>query len=57
MMENFDYAAAMEQLEKIALKVEDPATGVEQIQQLIKSSDELVGKCREYLRSLRPSKN
>lgn len=56
-MENFDYAAAMEQLEKIALKVEDPATGVEQIQQLIKSSDELVGKCREYLRSLRPSKN
>lgn len=55
MMENseFDYLKAMEELEEIARKVEDPATGLEEIDKYIKRSDQLVGQCRGYLRSAR----
>ena len=52
-MEDFDYGKALEELEKIALKVEDPSTGLDDIEKYIKLSDELVGKCREYLRTTR----
>ena len=53
MIENFDYAKAMEELEAIAAKVEDPKTGIEDIDKYIKRSEELVSACREYLRGAR----
>ena len=53
MTENFDYAKAMEELEAIAVKVEDPKTGIEDIDKYIKRSQELVTACREYLRGAR----
>ena len=52
-MEEFDYAKALEELERIAEKVEDPSTAIDDIDTYIRRSDELVGKCREYLRTLR----
>ena len=53
MTEKFDYAKAMEELEAIAAKVEDPKTGIEDIDKYIKRSEELVNACREYLRGAR----
>ena len=53
MTEKFDYAKAMEELEAIAAKVEDPKTGIEDIDKYIKRSEELVSACREYLRGAR----
>ena len=53
MKENFDYAKAMEELEAIAVKVEDPKTGIDDIDKCIKRSQELVSACREYLRGAR----
>lgn len=52
-MENFDYIGAIKQLEEIALKVEDPGTGLDKIDEYVKMSDELIAKCRKYLRSVR----
>jgi exodeoxyribonuclease VII small subunit len=53
-MENgFDYKKALEELEAIAKKVEDPSTALEDIDKMIARSDELVAACREYLRSAR----
>ena len=49
----FDYNEAVAELEKIAARVEDPATGLDEIDRCIKRSDELIGRCREYLRSVR----
>ena len=53
MKEKFDYNEAMAELEKLALRVEDPATGLDEIDRYIKRSDELIGRCREYLRTTR----
>ena len=53
MAEEFDYAKAMEELEAIAQKVEDPKTGVGEIDKYMKRSQELVAACREYLRGAR----
>lgn len=53
MAEEFDYAKAMEELEAIAQKVEDPKTGVGEIDRYMKRSQELVAACREYLRGVR----
>ncbi len=53
-MENgFDYKKALEELEAIAKKVEDPSTALGDIDKMIARSDELVAACREYLRSAR----
>ncbi len=52
-MKEFDYNEAVAELEKIAARVEDPATGLDEIERLIKQSDELIGRCREYLRTVR----
>lgn len=52
-MEEFDYMKAIEDLEKIASKVEDPSTGLEDIDKYVKQSEELVEKCRAYLRTVR----
>ena len=53
MAEVFDYAKAMEELEGIAQKVEDPKTGIGEIDEYMKRSQELVAACREYLRGVR----
>ncbi|MBP5336678.1 MAG: exodeoxyribonuclease VII small subunit [Bacteroidales bacterium] len=53
MSEIFDYNEAVAELEKIAARVEDPATGLDEIDRCIKRSDELIGRCREYLRTAR----
>ena len=53
MEEKFDYNEAIAELEKIATRVEDPATGLDEIDRCIKRSDELIGRCREYLRTVR----
>jgi exodeoxyribonuclease VII small subunit len=49
----FDYAGAMAELEKIAQKVEDPSTALDDIEKYIRRSDELIAKCREYLRTMK----
>ena len=51
----FDYAEAMAELEKIAAKVEDPDTSLDDIGALVNRSKELVARCREYLRTVRDS--
>lgn len=43
----------MAELEAIAAKVEDPATGLEDMDKCIRRSDELIAGCREYLRTIR----
>ncbi len=53
MEERFDYAKAIEELEAIAAKVEDPQTGIDDIERYIRRSDELVEACRAYLRGAR----
>lgn len=50
---DFDYEAAVAELEKIAAEVEDPSTGIGEIDKCIKRSKELLGACRKYLRSAR----
>jgi len=49
----FDYEKAMAELESIALKVEDPGTGLDDIDKYVRRSDELIAGCRGYLRSVR----
>ena len=49
----FDYAKAVDQLEKIAAKVEDPATKLDDIDALVARSNALLKACREYLRSVK----
>ena len=51
--EKFDYKKAMEELEAIAAKVEDPQTGIDDIDKYMKRSQELIAQCREYLRGAR----
>lgn len=53
MKEKFDYAQAIKSLEEIIAKVEDPSTGLDEIDTQIKKTEELVEACRKYLRSLR----
>ena len=53
MKEEFNYAKAVEELEAIASKVEDPQTGIEDIDKFIKRSEELISACRAYLRGAR----
>lgn len=52
-MEKFDYTKAVEELEMIAAKVEDPDTGIDDIDKYIKRSEELIEACRAYLRGAR----
>ena len=53
MEQKFDYNKAVEELEAIAAKVEDPKTGIDDIDKYIKRSEELISACREYLRGVR----
>jgi len=50
MEDKFNYAQAIAELEKIAAKVEDPATGLEDIDKYIARSEQLLKACRDYLR-------
>lgn len=52
-MKDFDYNKALESLERMAVAVEDPSTALEDIDRYIKESEELISKCREYLRCVR----
>lgn len=52
-MEKFDYAKAMAELEDIATRIEDPSTGLDDIDKYIKRSEELISGCRTYLRTAR----
>ena len=53
MEQKFDYGKAIEELEAIAAKVEDPKTGIEDIDKYIKRSEERISACRDYLRGVR----
>ena len=53
MTDKFDYTKAIEELEAIAAKVEDPKTGIDDIDRYIRRSEELVAACCEYLRGAR----
>jgi len=52
-MEKFDYKEAVRELESIAAKVEDPSTGLDDIDMYVKRSKELIAACRAYLRTVR----
>ena len=53
MEEKFDYAKAVAELVAMAAKVEDPSTDLGEIDRCIKRSEELIARCREYLRTVR----
>ena len=53
MKEEFDYSKAVEELEAIAARVEDPQTGIDDIDKCMKRSEELISACRAYLRGAR----
>lgn len=55
MKEKFDYTKAVARLEEIALKVEDPDTGIETVDRYIEESNVLIEQCRKYLRTVRDS--
>ena len=52
-MKEFDYTKAIEELEAIAAKVEDPSIGIGDIDKYMKRSQELIEACRAYLRGAR----
>lgn len=52
-MVKFDYKEAVRELESIAAKVEDPSTGLDDIDKYVKRSKELIAACRAYLRTVR----
>ena len=52
-MDDFNYKDALEELDRIARKVEDPATALDDIDKLIARLDELIAACRAYLRTAR----
>ena len=49
----FDYNKAIEELEQIALKVEDPSSSIDQIDKYLARARELTEACRNYLRTVR----
>ena len=53
MEEKFEYAKAIEELEAMASKVEDPQTGIDDIDKYIRRSKELIEACMAYLRGAR----
>ena len=57
MEQKFDYSKAIEELEAIAAKVEDPKTGIDDIDKYIRRSEELIEACRAYLRGVREKLN
>ena len=52
-MEKFDYPKAIAELEQLAALAEDPATGLDKLDESIARSQELIEQCREYLRKVK----
>jgi len=52
-MEKFDYKEAVARLEQLLEKVEDPATGIDEIDRYVHQAEQLCARCREYLRGVR----
>ncbi|MCQ2130768.1 MAG: exodeoxyribonuclease VII small subunit [Bacteroidales bacterium] len=52
-MEEFDYDKAIAALEALAVKVEDPATGLGDIDAYVREAARLTEQCRAYLRGVR----
>ena len=50
---DFDYAAALAELEEMAAKVESADTGIDDIDRYMRRSMKLVEECRAYLRRAR----
>ena len=48
--EKFNYAAAVAELEALVAGIEDPAAGIDDIGKSVAKAEELVKKCRAYLR-------
>ena len=57
MEKEFDYTKAIEELEAMAAMVEDPQTGISDIDRYMKRSQELIEACRAYLRGARQKLN
>lgn len=53
MTSDFDYNKSVKAVEALIAKVEDPKTGVEESEKLIKEATELLDKCYAWLRSER----
>lgn len=53
MKEDFNYTRAIEELESIAAMVEDPKTGIDDMERHIRRSQELIEACRAWLRGAR----
>lgn len=53
MEQKFEYNKAVEELEAIAAQVENPETGIDDIDKYMKRSQELIAACRDYLRGAR----
>lgn len=53
MEEKLDYAKAVGELEEIAAKIEDPQTGLDDIDRYISRAQVLLEACRAYLRGAR----
>lgn len=51
--EKFEYDKAVEELEKIAEKVESPDVSLQEIDAGIKRSEEILESCRAWLRGVR----
>lgn len=53
MRESFDYNKSVKAVEALIARVEDPATGVEESEKLIKEASGLLEKCYAWLRTER----
>lgn len=53
MTPQFDYAKAIAELDRIAAQVENPETKLDDIDALVGRSKDLLGQCREYLRTVK----
>ena len=53
MEDQFDYTKAVAELAGIVRKVEDPSTGLDEIDALVARSRDLSRQCREYLRGVK----
>lgn len=52
-MDSKEYRKALEELEEIAVKVEDPQTDIEEIDRCLDRSKAIIAACREFLRGAR----
>ena len=52
-MEKFEYSKAMEELELIASRMEDPLTPFGEMEKMVVRSEQLLASCRAYLRGTR----